>query len=95
MKKYQAIKYGDGNKIKEHYIIYRIVKKGKKYDFCFTLLEHVAFINSRKSGLNGLIEDAIAREPQTQYFEYTGSHFEPVSNPSWRKLPWEKINSVL
>lgn len=91
MKKYQVIQCDDQNKVKEHLIIYRVVKKGREYNFCFRLLDHAGFMNMRGGELNELINDAIKEEPQEQYFEYTGSHFEPGSNPFWLKLPWDKM----
>lgn len=91
MKLYQAIQYGDQNKLKEHFFIYKVVKKGKEYNFCFRLLEHAAFMNTRATDLTKLIEDAIVQYPQEEYFEYTGSHFEPAIDRSWINLPWEEI----
>ena len=93
MKKYRAIQRDDQIKAKAHYIIYRVVKKGKEYNFCFTLLEHAAFMNLRKSELSGLIEDAIIENPQVKYLKYTGSHFEPDTNRLWAKLIWEEIKN--
>jgi len=91
MEKYQAIHLGKKRKIKEHFVIYKVVKKEDVRNFCFTLLQHAGFMNSRSKELNSLIKDAVSQYPEERHFEYTGSHFEPVSNPVWLELPWAKI----
>jgi len=93
MKKYRAIQRDNQNKVKEHFIIYRVAKKGKEYYFCFCHLDHVGFMSERATELNRLIENAIVDNPQVKYFKYTGSHFEPDTNRLWAKLPWQEIKN--
>lgn len=90
MKLYQTIQYDDQNRLKKHLFIYTVVKKGKEYNFCFRLLEHAVFMNTKATDLTKLVKDAIFQDSQEEYFEYTEGHFEPSDNRLWVNLNWEK-----
>ena len=90
IKEYQAIRRDKQGKPKTIFIIYTATKKEEKYHFCLFLPEYEAFMNDRGHQLRSLIKNAIIENSQSQYFEYTGSHFEPVVNPKWKLLEWER-----
>ncbi len=74
---------------------YEINLEGKLRNFYFELPEYDAFMGSRGHELGTLMKTAVEQNPKQNHFEFTGSHFTPLTNKGWKSLAWTEDGTSL